>query len=491
MAKKAKAKPKARKSFAEVAGGVKSPSVFAKTTCTLKVPPTYPNRRIPSTKEESSMFIDLKSTDASDQQIADILMQFENICGVNYRDDLRTVEVIFTTIEARNKYAGNAIGIPGKKPVAMILPREQQRTILYVRMANLPYGDEENIKEVIGGYWEQYGRVLDCAPHKVYGKWLTRRWDLLLELKEGKKLDAPVAFELLGRPIVAAWPSSLPSCLICNTAGHNAKKCPEKIPKAGGASDPVNKVGQTSKVVQEQKQPAEVVQGSTDTQEIQSKAVGKSPDDHQNDQQSGETFTEMIDMEDAPSSEVAGHMDVDEEEAGKAEKTVERTVTPPAQMLSTVVDPDTPTKGKKRMSKVEGLKVVPPGPGIASADVRQYMIKNSVCGNCGKIHRGKACTSHLDDQAIHREVVKRMKKDKEAALKNEAALREKRVTRASSSKMAQKEGDSFVYVPQWCSKCLKNGHLTADCALANCNHCGSDKHVGTHCPQRSKYAFEK
>jgi hypothetical protein len=241
MAKKATAKSKAEKSYAKVAGGVKTPSVFAKTSCKLQIPSTYPSRRIPTTKEESSFFLDLKATDASDVEVAECLAKMENIVGVSYRDDLRVVEVICTGIAVRNDYAKKEIVINGKKSLFPMIPREQQPNILYVRMANLPYGDEEDIQKAIRKHWEGYGEVLDVAAHKVYNKWLTRRWDLLLVIDNGKKLEAPVAFDLLGRPVVAAWPSSPPSCLVCNSAGHQAKKCPQKNPKAGGRPDPEKK----------------------------------------------------------------------------------------------------------------------------------------------------------------------------------------------------------------------------------------------------------
>jgi hypothetical protein len=72
MARKAKAKSKAEKSYAKVVGGVKTPSVFAKTICKLNIPPTYPNRWIPTTKEGNSFFLDLKATDASDVEVTEM-----------------------------------------------------------------------------------------------------------------------------------------------------------------------------------------------------------------------------------------------------------------------------------------------------------------------------------------------------------------------------------------------------------------------------------
>jgi hypothetical protein len=240
MASKAKhSAKKKQKSFAAAVRGVKTPSVFAKTSCTLKFPPTYAHRRIPMPKEKNSFFIDLRVTDADDMEVAVALEQkCKNIIGINYREDLRVIEVVFATEEERNSYG--EIAIDGKKSVYAIV-RKQETVAIYIKMANIPYGVEEEVKKAIEKHWSQYGKVIDTAPHKVHGKWATRRWDLLLEVPKGKKIDAPVAFELLGGPVVSEWPKSPPSCLICKKAGHQAKKCPIKNPKAGGCSDPEKK----------------------------------------------------------------------------------------------------------------------------------------------------------------------------------------------------------------------------------------------------------
>src|SRR5207244_9435237 len=89
-------------------------------------------------------------------------------------------------------------------------------------------------------HWRQYGEVIDTDTHMVKGtNWLTHRWDLLIRMPNNNDvLEAPVSFELLDRPIIAAWAGCPPSCLICLNAGHQAKKCPSKQPKAGERPDP-------------------------------------------------------------------------------------------------------------------------------------------------------------------------------------------------------------------------------------------------------------
>jgi hypothetical protein len=172
-------------------------------------------------------------------------------------------------------------------------------------MANLPLVDEDMIRKSIKEHWSQFGKVIDVAPHRVYGKWLSRRWDLLLEVEKGKKITAPVAFELCGRPVVTAWPSSPPSCLICNTAGHSAKKCPKKNPKFGAAVDPVNKVVQPAKTGPGQKRASDVVQGTTASSTGSIASGSGSKLEAPNDQQIGVTDSEMISSKVAPASNAA------------------------------------------------------------------------------------------------------------------------------------------------------------------------------------------
>lgn len=487
MAKKAKPKAVNKpRSFADAVRGVKTPSVFAKTTCALKIPPTYPSRRIPTTKEDNSFFLDLRATNASDSEVAEALTKLENICGVNYREDLRTLEVIFSSDAARNSYRGKEITVEGKTSLYPILPRKQQPTIVYVRLANLPYGDEAAIKEAISGHWNQYGNTIDIAPHKVYGKWLTRRWDLLLELKEGKKLEAPVAFELLGRPLVAAWPSSLPSCLVCNSAGHQAKKCPQKNPKAGGCSDPEKK--DLQKKTEKGKMAEIALEGSAETTEqpksasvletvsaTVSKMASVSVRDLQADLQ-----------ETTPAQEDTGA------ETKNDVMEVERPTTPPAQLINTVQEQETPTKGRKRMSKGDDTRRFPP-PEWFPKDVKQYIENNNLCGHCLILHDGKKCTSpeEWDRSSPKLEEFYRVLRLKYGKPAPKTLGRTRQQTRAASSTKPMQEKESVIEVPAWCAKCQKVGHLKENCRIPDCSRCGSKDHINKFCSVGGIYGPEQ
>jgi hypothetical protein len=269
MASKAKQSiSKKQKSFAAAVKGVKTPSVFAKTSCKLTMPPGYPHRRLPKPTMENSFFIDLRTTDASDMEVAEALdKKCKNIRGIHYRDDLRIVEVIFATKDERDSNL-DAIVIPNRKPVYPTC-RVDGGKMVYIKMANVPYGDEEELREAIAKYWAEFGLVIDTAPHKVHGKWATRRWDIMLSIPENEKIEAPVAFELLGASIVAEWPKSPPSCLICKKAGHQAKKCPSKIPKAGGRPNPEKKDQQVT--------PAKIGQEKTESEKTSKTGLDEVP----------------------------------------------------------------------------------------------------------------------------------------------------------------------------------------------------------------------
>ena len=383
---------KKQKSFAAAVKGVKTPSVFAKTSCKMTMPPGFPHRRLPKPTMENSFFIDLRTTDASDLEVAEALdKKCKNIQGIHYRDDLRVVEVIFATEEERNSHLGG-IAIPNRKTVYPTFRLDDHRTV-YIKMANIPYGDEKKLGKAIEEYWEQFGLVIATAPHKVHGKWATRRWDLMITIPKDEKFEAPVAFELLGASIVAEWPKSLPSCLICKKAGHQARQCPSKNPKAGERPNPDKKDQQVT--------PAKIGHQKTEAEKTPKTGLedvplpGHKKTDQIGAQSASASVTSSVSatvsetasvsvtasVKKSPDSETKkpepqtvkkatdsgvnkGKMRIDEDESegetcqpepevylGHGTETVDlqrETTTPPPLPLE---DPDTPRKGNKRMVK--------------------------------------------------------------------------------------------------------------------------------------------
>ena len=245
MASMAKSAQKTLVSYAGVVSGkgVKS-SFFATTVCDIKLPRNVPNKRIPNTNEKYSFFVDLANVKATEEEVADTLASFEGIIGAKYRADLAVVEFVCINEEAQKK-ALNTEFFVNKDNFVAIAPRHLlQRTIL-VKIANMDFGIEADLKEKLVTYWSQYGEVIDAAPHKFPGKpWLTQRWDILLTLPENKKKPtAPVVFKLEGseRTLLATWPGAAKSCLKCLAAGHATSNCRGKIPKAGERPNPEQK----------------------------------------------------------------------------------------------------------------------------------------------------------------------------------------------------------------------------------------------------------
>ena len=88
--------------------------------------------------------------------------------------------------------------IKGKQPVEAIWPRHKTNKHSLIKIANVPISNRQELTEKLSRYWSQYGKVVDTTPYMFPGKpWLTKHWDLLLQLNNGvNKLDAPPVFQL-------------------------------------------------------------------------------------------------------------------------------------------------------------------------------------------------------------------------------------------------------------------------------------------------------
>ena len=196
-----------KSSYAEMAKKMTKKTYFGVTECTLKTPPNLPSKQIPNTNEKFSFFVSLDSTDAAEWQIAEVMPS--GVIGVVPRLDLKTIEFVCKDEDTVKKATSEPFRVEGKKPFYGILPRHRCSKVLLVKLANVPFGTEENLKKAIGDYWGKYGEVVDIAPHKFQGKpWLTKRWDLLLKLPmEAKKLKAAPVFKLEGfeDTLLATW----------------------------------------------------------------------------------------------------------------------------------------------------------------------------------------------------------------------------------------------------------------------------------------------
>ena len=64
----------------------------------------------------------------------------------------------------------------------------------------MPFGQEDELRQALVQHWSTLGKVIDAQPYMFPGRpWLTKRWDLLLQLPDGMKdLKAPPVFNLFG-----------------------------------------------------------------------------------------------------------------------------------------------------------------------------------------------------------------------------------------------------------------------------------------------------
>src|SRR5437879_6283202 len=267
MANKASKTINKQWSYAAAVKAEEEKSNFAAlAVCCLKQPPNLPHKHIPDTKESVSFFIDKDSTDATEVEMLDAIT-IDGISGTIIRDDLRVVEFVCESEDVVDTALATTFNVPDKKPFVAIMPRHRANCLVLIKVANVPFGKEEELGKALRTYWTQYGKVLDLAPYKFPGKpWLLKRWDILLQLNDGEKtLKALPVFLLEGYTdtLVASWPRSPKACLRCKTAGHSTSSCPVTNPgnqKVGALANPLQKITDAG---ESKNRTAKATQGTT------------------------------------------------------------------------------------------------------------------------------------------------------------------------------------------------------------------------------------
>src|SRR5438128_1160486 len=167
-----------------------------------------PHARIPNTDEKHSFFIDLKSTDASEEEVL-AAITLDGIVGVHSRDDRWVVEFMCKNDAVVEAAIKTPFLIKDRKPVEAIWPRHKTNKHVVIKVANVPILSYAELIERIHHQWKQYGTVIDARPYTFPGKpWLTKRWDVLLQLPERvNKLDASPVFQFDGYTdvMVCSW----------------------------------------------------------------------------------------------------------------------------------------------------------------------------------------------------------------------------------------------------------------------------------------------
>src|SRR5438128_177442 len=267
MAATAAKKRKKPKSYASAVRGVEEKNdFFTLAKCNLKQLEHMPNGRIPNTTEAHSFFVDLKSTNATNTEVLNAI-NTAGIVGANVRDDLWVIEFVCKDDASVELAMNTTFTVEGKTPFVAILPRHKTNKTILIKIANMPFGQEDELRAALANHWSTLGKVIDVQPYKFPGRpWLTKRWDLLLQLPDGMKdLKAPPVFNLFGytETLISSWNGSKKACLHCKSAGHSSSSCPVKFPKnqkVGALANPHQKIGG---VGQDKNSSAEVALAST------------------------------------------------------------------------------------------------------------------------------------------------------------------------------------------------------------------------------------
>src|SRR5438128_1694353 len=253
MAATAAKKRKKPKSYANVVKAAEEKNdFFTLAECNLKRPNNMPNGRIPNTKEEFSFFI-------------------AGIAGVNIRDDLWVIKFICESAAALEMAMNTTFLVEGKKPFVAILPHHKTNKQLLIKVANMPFGKENKLRKALVTHWSTLGTVINAKLYKFPGRpWLTKHWDILLQLPDGvKKLKAPLVFNLFGYvdTMISSWNGAKKACLHCKTAGHSSTFCPAKKPenqKVGASTNPPQMIGSVGQDRKGKNKETEVSLGSVE-----------------------------------------------------------------------------------------------------------------------------------------------------------------------------------------------------------------------------------
>src|SRR5438094_9691099 len=265
MADWARNTAKKKKSYASAVVGIKEKNdFFTLAECNLRCPLGQPNGCIPNTTETNSFFVDLKSTDASNEEVLNAI-NTAGIVGANVRDDLWVIEFVCKDEAAVKLAMKTPFTVEGKKPFEAILPRHKANKYVLIKMANVPFGQKEELRKAISKYWSTYGKVIDVKPYQFPGRpWLTKRWDLLLELNEGvKKLNVSPVFKIDGYTdtLISTWNGAKKACLRCLVASHSTSLCPVQNPnsqKVGESANPLQKIDGSAQVQKRKEKGAKV-----------------------------------------------------------------------------------------------------------------------------------------------------------------------------------------------------------------------------------------
>ncbi|KAK4518333.1 uncharacterized protein ATC70_001686 [Mucor velutinosus] len=157
--------------------------------------------------------------------------QFPDALGLRIRNVSQTTkyfEINFRTAEAREAALKKEFTYKGMQViVSRTYPKDA--TIVRVSVSNLPYEDEETLKDAMSTIFGKYGEILEMGLlHTVHGHFFTGRGFVTLNLIPGKEY-APLV------PLINSWESGetlkitytgmKPTCSRCHITDHVFDTC--------------------------------------------------------------------------------------------------------------------------------------------------------------------------------------------------------------------------------------------------------------------------
>jgi len=192
--------------------------LFAHTECIVSLAQYLPSKKTPTPSGKYPVFFDLSQTKATHEEIAVSLPP--GILGVHWHADMDILEVDVQTEEEQKDLLSKPLQIENHLALPPIPSTAEFSRSLFgtpstadlphfvlVKLANVPIASAVTLETVLHRHWESFGKVREIAPHRIPGRpWLTRCWDLVIEIDPAATSSPPTIFKVFGTKVLAWWP---------------------------------------------------------------------------------------------------------------------------------------------------------------------------------------------------------------------------------------------------------------------------------------------
>src|SRR5438128_7202525 len=171
------------------------------------------------------VFWDIKGLHVTEDELKEAVLETGAIRWVHWKS-AGWIEVAYSTNEDRDQAVGQQILLPHNHVGQPVLPRKYSAQQIYIRLANVLILLEKQLREGITEYWETFGIVRELEPHYyVETSALSRRWDMILVVAAGRKLDVSVIYNFHSSRVCCYWKGATACCMTYKTISHFADDC--------------------------------------------------------------------------------------------------------------------------------------------------------------------------------------------------------------------------------------------------------------------------